>query len=109
MKKLILVLTVVLIATVTMAQKKTQIFPKDLPKASTDYIMKKYPDFTIDKAYKVENKTVITYDVLISKPKDPKSAIGLIFDDQGTFMKKYDPNATPAPTPGPKTTTEPKK
>jgi hypothetical protein len=46
--------------------------------------------------------------VLISKPKDPKSQIGLIFDDMGNFMKKYDPSSTIAPKPAPPAP-EPKK
>jgi hypothetical protein len=109
MKRLFLVVTVALFATIAFSQTRIQIFPKELPKNSTNYITRNYPDYTINKAYKVDTKTVITYEVLISIPGNPKSAIVLIFDSPGNFIKKVNPKTDPAPKPANKPTTDPKK
>ena len=85
MKKFLLLLFVGIFASVVFGQTKTELKPADLPKSVTDFIAKNIKAYTIDKAFKVDSKGVITYDVLILKGAD-KSV--LIFDKDGKFVKR---------------------
>jgi hypothetical protein len=88
MKKLLITLAAIIISTTAFAQKKTtEVAVAKLPKATTDYIKDNLPGASITKAYKIEEKGDITYDVGIDV-KGRKHQ--LIFDKDGKFLKKGD-------------------
>jgi hypothetical protein len=93
MKKLLLMLVAVVFASVTFAQTKTEVKPKDLPKSVTDYITQSMPAYKADKAFKVDSKGVITYNVLVVKGTEKHV---LVFDKDGKFVKKGDNEAKQA-------------
>ncbi len=78
-----------LFATAVFAQTKTEVKPADLSKPVTDYITKYYPGYTIDKAFKVDSKGVITWDVIVSKDKVKDK---LEFNSEGKFTKQISMN-----------------
>jgi hypothetical protein len=87
MRKIILIFATILFSTVIFAQKSTEIPAAKLPKATTDYLKDNLPGTKIDKAFKVEDKGVITYNVNV----DVKGKKHLfIFDKDGKFLKKGD-------------------
>jgi hypothetical protein len=87
MKKTILFISAMLFSVYIFAQKSTEIAASKLPQATTDYIKDNLPGTKIDKAYKVEDKGVVTYNVTIDV-KGKKHL--LIFDKDGKFLKKGD-------------------
>ena len=91
-------------STLIFAQKSTEIPASKLPKATTDYIKDNLPGTKIDKAFKVEDKGVVTYNVNV----DVKGKKHLfIFDKDGKFLKKGDDLIQSGGAP--KTTTPPAK
>jgi hypothetical protein len=96
MKKALFILLLGLFTTAVFAQTKTEVKPGDLAKPVTDYIMKNYSGFTIDKAFKVDSKGVITWDVIVSKDKLKEK---LEFDKDGKFIKQITMNEKPASQP----------
>ncbi len=93
MKKLLFVMLLGLFATAVFAQTKTEVKPADLSKPVTDYIQKNYAGYTIDKAFKVDSKGVITWDVIVSKDKMKDK---LEFDNNGKFLKQIAMGEKPA-------------
>lgn len=116
MKKLLLILFIGILAPVIFGQTKTEMKVADLPKSITDYIAKNIKTYTIDKAFKVDSKGVITYDVLLILGAD--KAV-FIFDKDGKFVKRAErgskvgmqkaPETKPQPQPADQKKTEPKK
>jgi hypothetical protein len=88
MKKIFVTLTVALIATFTFAQTKTIVKSADLPKKVTDYIAQNMKGFTIDKAYKMENKGETSYAVIVMKGTEKHK---MHFDKDGNFIKSAAP------------------
>ena len=91
MKKIIFIFFTVLLTGAVFGQTKTEIKVSDLPKSIPDFISKNMNGFTIDKAFKVVDKGVQTYDVLI-KNGDKKHVMA--FDKDGNFLKKIDNKET---------------
>ena len=87
MKRLFLLMIAVFFAGWVSAQTKTEVKPTDLPKPITEYLAKSVPGFDIDKAFKVVNNGIQTYDVLVKKDKLKHT---LSFDNKGTFVKMLD-------------------
>jgi len=116
MKKLLLILFIGILAPVLFGQTKTEMKPADLPKPVTDFIAKNVKTYTIDKAFKVDSKGVITYDVLLA---NGASKMVFIFDKDGKFVKRAErgsrggtqkaPETKPQPQPADQKKTEPKK
>ena len=116
MKKLLFILFIGTLAPVLFGQTKTELKPADLPKPVTDFIAKNVKTYTIDKAFKVDSKGVITYDVLLVYGADK---IVFIFDKDGKFVKRAErgsrggtqkpPETKPQPQPAGQKKTEPKK
>ncbi len=116
MKKLLLILFIGILAPVIFGQTKTELKPADLPKSVTDFIAKNVKTYTIDKAFKVDSKGVITYDVLLVYGADK---IVFIFDKDGKFVKRAEhgskggmqkgQEAKPQPQPAEHKKAEPKK
>ena len=100
MKKIFVTFVVVLLATFAFAQTKTGMKSADLPKKVTDYITQNMKGFTVDKAYKMENKGEMSYAVIVMKGTDKHK---MHFDKDGNFIKSAAPaevkkiEAAPAP------------
>jgi hypothetical protein len=100
MKKIFVTFVVVLLATFAFAQTKTEMKSADLPKKVTDYITQNMKGFTVDKAYKMENKGEMSYAVIVMKGTDKHK---MHFDKDGNFIKSAAPaevkkiEAAPAP------------
>jgi hypothetical protein len=85
MKKLVLFMAVIFAVTFVNAQTKTEVKVADLQKVITDHIAANYAGYTIDKAFKVDNKGVITFKVHVSKAAEK---LTLVYDKDGKFVKK---------------------
>lgn len=96
MKKALFIILLGLFGTAVFAQTKTEIKPADLMKPITDYITKNYTGFTIEKAFKVDSKGVMTYDVIVVKEKMKEK---LEFDKDGKFLKQMNMSEKPATQP----------
>jgi hypothetical protein len=70
------------------AETKTAIRPSELNQLILDDIQKNYPRYSINDAFKVNNKGVITYEVIIQEGKD---RLNLYYDDKGKFIRKQLP------------------
>lgn len=96
MKKLLLILLMGILAPVVFGQTKTELKTADIPKPITEFLAKNLKNSTVDKAFKVDSKGVITYDLLIAHGAD--KAV-YIFDKDGKFIKRADRASKPgAPT-----------
>jgi hypothetical protein len=87
MKKVLLMVVAIIFTTFLFAQTKTEVKVSDLPKPISAYVTKNMNGAAIDKAFKVVNNGVQTYDVVIKKG-DIKHV--LAFDKDGNFVKKAD-------------------
>jgi len=85
MKKVILILILGVFSTWVFGQTKTEHKNTEIQKPITEYISKNFTGFSIVKAFKVDAKGVITYDICISKDKIHEK---LYFDKDGKFMRK---------------------
>ena len=93
MKKVLLMIVAVLFTTFIFAQTKTEVKVNDLPKTISAYVTKNMNGYDIDKAFKVVNNGVQTYEVVIKKG-DAKHV--LAFDKDGNFKRKDDNNVKAA-------------
>lgn len=66
-------------------QTKTELQPEELQKPIVQYIAKNYPGYAIDKAFKVDTRGVITFDVCLYKDKNYEK---LFFDKEGNYLRK---------------------
>jgi hypothetical protein len=87
MKKIVLLIVVVLFASVTFSQTKTEIKPADLSKNISAYIAKNFSGYGVDRAFKVDNKGVMSTEVRISKGSEQ---LKLTFDKDFKLTKKED-------------------
>ena len=73
MKRAFVILIVVLFSTVVFGQRTT-IKPPQLPKCTSDWLKQQYKEYSVDKAYKIEQKNQgkvnIYYYVKVMKGKD---------------------------------------
>ena len=85
------------VATFAFSQTKTEIKPVDLSKNVSTYISKNFAGYGVDKAFKVDNKGVISTQVMVSKGSEK---LALTFDKEFKLTKKEaiksDLNAAPA-------------
>jgi hypothetical protein len=93
MKKIFVLIAAVFFTGALFAQTKTEVRISDLPKSISSYVSTNMAGFNIDKAFKVVDKGVQTYDVLVKKG-DVKHV--LAFDKDGNFLKKADKEAKAA-------------
>lgn len=84
MKKIFATISIVMIATFAFTQTKTVLKPADLPKKVTDYIGQNMKGFTIEKAYKMENKGEMSYAVIVMKGTERHK---MHFDKDGIYIK----------------------
>ena len=85
MKKVIVMMIATLFVTFAFSQTKTEIKPTDLSKGVTAYIKKNFTDYGIDKAFKIDNKGVMSTEVMVSKGSEK---LALTFDKDFKLTKK---------------------
>ncbi len=85
MKRALFVMLLGLFATVVFGQTKTEVKPAALSQTIRDYVANNYTGYTIEKAFKVDSKGVITWDVIVQKDKAKDK---LEFDNNGKFLKQ---------------------
>lgn len=93
MKKVLVTFMVALFAAVVLGQTKIEIKPVDLPKGVKDYIHQNMKDYTIDKAFKIDNKGEVIFSVIVQKGKDKQT---LQFDKNCKLIKTSNPDKTGA-------------
>jgi hypothetical protein len=93
MKRKIFIFVALIIATLLFSQTRTEVIIRNLPSSIPEYVKAKMQAFTISKAFKVDSKGVITYDILVIKGSEKQV---LIFDRNGNFIKKGDKEAMEA-------------
>lgn len=105
MKKVFVTFLVALFATAVLGQTKIEIKPAELPGCLTDWVKTNLKDGTIDKAFKIDNKGVISYLARVSWKSEAKGAKAqwVESDKECKNVKKVeDPKPEPAPQPKPK-------
>jgi hypothetical protein len=101
MKKVLLVLVLIMAVLVVNAQAtkttvtnakstRTTVKVAELQKAITDNIAKDYIGYTIKEATSITANNTVTYDVVIVKGTTTET---LVYDKDGTFVKKLPQNA----------------
>jgi hypothetical protein len=116
MKKVFVTILVALFATVGFGQTKVEIKPGELPSCLKDWLTTNMKDYTIDKAFKVDNKGVITYLARAVKGKQAQwletnkecKTVKKVADPKPSPAPKPQPNPEPGPKPTPKPTPAPK-
>ena len=104
MKKLFVTFMVALFATVVLGQTKIEIKPAELPGCTMEWVKVNMQNYTIDKAFKIDNKGVITFLARVTKKAETKvTSQWLSVDKECKNIKKVaDPKPEPAPAPKPK-------
>ena len=85
MKTGFLILLFGLFSTLLAAQTKSEIKNDALQKPIADYVLKNCSGYTVDKAFKVDSKGAITYELCVSKDKVREK---ITFDKEGKFLRK---------------------
>ena len=97
MKKLIVLTAAMFFAAFLFSQTKTEIKPAQLPKNVASYLAKNFPDFQVEKAFKTDNKGVITTEVRIVRNQDK---FAFTFDKDAKLIKKEAIKTDAKPTTG---------
>lgn len=74
-----------LFVTFAISQTKTEIKPADLSKGISTYIAKNFSGYSVDKAFKIVNKGVMSTEVMVSKGSEK---LALTFDKDFKLTKK---------------------
>lgn len=85
MKRSLLLITAMLFVTFAFSQTKTEIKPADLSKGLSGYISKNFSSYSIDKAFKIDSKGVMSTEVMVSKGSEK---LALTFDKDLKLIKK---------------------
>jgi hypothetical protein len=85
MKKIIVMIVAMLFVTFAFSQTKTEIIPADLSKGISTYITKNFSGYGVDKAFKIDNKGVMSTEVIVSKGSEK---LALTFDKDLKLTKK---------------------
>jgi hypothetical protein len=96
MKRVLIVWVTLLFAIPGFAQTRMEIRPDDLPKGISAYIAKNFSGFGVDKAFKIDNKGVMSTRILISKGSD---IMALTFDKDLKLIRKEAMKPDPKPVP----------
>jgi hypothetical protein len=94
MKIITVVWFALLFAAPAFSQTKMEIRPDDLPRGITGYIAKNFAGFGVDKAFKIDNKGILSTRVMISKGSE---SLALTFDKDLKLVRKetMKPDAKP--------------
>jgi len=85
MGKYILLNILLVIATWSLGQTKTEIRNTDLQPSISSYLTKNFVGYEIGKTFKVESKGIISYEVCLTKDKIHEK---VIFNKDGNFLRK---------------------
>lgn len=86
MKKLILIILVACIfSAIGNAETKTAIKPSELNPVILNDVKKNYNGWNITEAFKINNRNIYTYEVILQKGQDK---INLYYDSKGNFIRK---------------------
>ena len=85
MKKVVVIMIAMLFVTFAFSQTKTEIKPTDLSKGVSTYITKNFAGYSVDKAFKIDNKGVMSTQVMVSKGPEK---LALTFDKEFKLTKK---------------------
>jgi hypothetical protein len=85
MKKVVVLIIAMLFVTFAFSQTKTEIKPADLSKGVSSYLTKNFSGYSVDKAFKIDNKGVMSTQVMVSKGSDK---LALTFDKEFKLTKK---------------------
>ncbi len=85
MKKVVVTMIALLFVTFAYSQTKTEIKPADLSKGVSTYITKNFSSYRVDKAFKIDNKGVMSTQVMVSKGSE---RLALTFDKEFKLTKK---------------------
>jgi hypothetical protein len=90
MKRTTFILIAIIITLLLFSQTRTEVIIKNLPASIPEYVKNKLHEFNISKAFKVDSKGVITYEILAVKGGEKQV---LVFDRNGKFIRKGDKEA----------------
>ena len=85
MKRFFLVVAIIFFFASTFAQTKTEIKTSAISQGISEYISKNFSGYTIMKAFKVDNKGVMSTEVVVSKGLEKYK---LAFSKEGRLVKK---------------------
>jgi hypothetical protein len=85
MKKVVVMMIAMLFVTFAFSQTKTEIKPANLSKGVSTYITKNFSGYSVDKAFKIDNKGVMSTQVMVSKGPEQ---LALTFDKEFKLTKK---------------------
>jgi hypothetical protein len=85
MKKAVVLMIAMFFVTFAFSQTKTEIKLTDLSKGVSTYITKNFSGYAVDKAFKIDNKGVMSTQVMISKGSEK---LALTFDKDFKLTKK---------------------
>lgn len=85
MKKVVVMMIAMLFVTFAFSQTKTEIKPANLSKGVSTYITKNFSGYSVDKAFKIDNKGVMSTQVMVSKGPEK---LALTFDKEFKLTKK---------------------
>lgn len=104
MKRVFVTFLVALFASAVIGQTKVEIKAADLPSCLTDWVKSNMKDYTADKAFKIDNKGVITFLARVTTKVEGKNIKSqwLETDKECKAVKKIaEPKPEPAPAPKP--------
>ena len=85
MKKALLIIVLGIFTTFIFAQTKKELKSSDLQTPISEYIKKNFNGYNFDKAFKIDTKGIITYNVCVTKDK---THIMITFNKEGKFLLK---------------------
>jgi hypothetical protein len=85
MKRAILISVVMHTAIFAFSQTKTEMKPSELPKGVSSYLSKNFSGYGVDKAFKIDNKGVLSTEVMVTKGGE---TLVLTFDKDVRLVKK---------------------
>jgi hypothetical protein len=84
MKKVVFLFALVMCVYTLQAQTRTAVKLTDLPKAVTENIASQHQGWTALDAFKIDTKSVLTYEVVVKKAE---SEMNLIYDKNGKYLR----------------------
>ena len=85
MKRIVLIVAAIFSVSFIFSQTKTEIKPAELSQVLSSYINKNFSGYIVDKAFKIDNKGVMSTQVMVSKGDEK---LALTFDKEFKLTKK---------------------
>jgi hypothetical protein len=85
LKKVSLTLMAFLFSIFLYSQTKTEIRPAEISKNVAEYIAKNFSGYSVDKAFKVDSKGILSTEVMVTKGQEK---LALTFDKNAKLTKK---------------------